>query len=64
MFTLPTQNHLFETATYTDIFALTAVWNVALFGMLVFILFFVFLIMKIHYLRKSRSAIERNSMLT
>jgi beta-lactamase regulating signal transducer with metallopeptidase domain len=65
-FHLPNEDYVRTQTNYTEIFALTLLWNVGLLGMLVAFLFVVFLALKMYQLKilhKSNSRL-RDSLLT
>lgn len=52
MFSLPNLDQITATTSYTDIFMLTALWNIGVVGMISFGLFLIFLVLKHYQLQK------------
>lgn len=65
MFNLPDLDKLEAGTSYTDIFMLTLLWNIGVFGMGVFAIFLVFLALKLYHLHNERLKEQnRESLLT
>ena len=65
MFDLPDLDIIRPYTSYTDMFMLTLVWNIAVYGMGVFVLFIILLAITIYNLRKTkRTNKDRQSLLT
>jgi hypothetical protein len=54
MFNLPDLDNLEAGTSYTDIFELTLVWNIGIYGMGAFVIFLIFLILKLYHLHKRK----------
>lgn len=64
VFHLPNEESLRTTNNYSNMFMLTLLWNVGLFGILVALLFLLFYIIKKYLLRMVQNEQLKDSMIT
>lgn len=64
VFHLPNEESLRTTNNYSNMFMLTLLWNVGLFGILVALLFLLFYIVKKYLIRMVQNEQLRDSMIT
>ena len=48
VFNLPEMDKLFTNTSYTDLFMLTVMWNIGIYGLIVFGIFIIFLCLKLY----------------
>lgn len=64
MWMLPNEDYLRLYNNYTDMFMLTLIWNVAVFGMFIFGIFIICLSFKMYEIHKAYKVSVRLSQLT
>jgi len=64
VFHLPNEDTLRSTKTYTEMFYLTIIWNIGLFGIVITGLFIIFFILKKYQLRIIQNEMLRDSMIS